>query len=61
MEHILAGMSGFSLTFAIFGAPVRFWTLWLFESLYVGLDRLTLMHLSIWGWPQERASKIMLA
>ena len=40
MKHISGGTSGFALRSIAFGAPERFWTLWLFESLYVGLDSL---------------------
>ena len=40
MKYISGGTSGFAFRAIVFGAPERFWTLWLFESLYVGLDRL---------------------
>ena len=33
-------MSKFVVRSVVFGAPERFWILWLFESLYVGLDKL---------------------
>ena len=36
----LASAFGFSLRSIVFGALLSFWTLWLFESLYVYLDRL---------------------
>ena len=51
MKCILAALSGFAVRSIVFGAPLRFWTLWLFESLYVCLDKLILIHLSTWGWP----------
>ena len=44
---ISAGTSGFALRSIVFGAPLHFWTLWIFESLYICLDRLiqcTLVH-----------------
>ena len=50
MKYFLAGTSGFALRSIVFSTPVHFWALWHFEPLYIGLDRLILMHLSIWGW-----------
>ena len=46
MKCILADVSSFSLRTFVLGAPVRLWTSWLFDSFYVSLDRLVLIHLS---------------
>ena len=59
MNCILAGISNFTLKLTTFGVPMRFWTLWLFELLYVCLDRLILTLPSIWVRPWEKAPKIM--
>ena len=40
MKCILGGISRFAVRSIVFGALEHFWTLWLFESLYVGLDSL---------------------
>ena len=40
MKRILGGKSGFTLRSIVFGVLDHFWILWLFESLYIGLDRL---------------------
>ena len=47
MKHISASVSGFAFRSIVFGAPVCFWALWLFESLYISLNTLilyTLVH-----------------
>ena len=47
MKCISGGASGFAVKSVVFGTLERFWTLWLFGSLYLGLDRLicgTLIH-----------------
>ena len=40
MKRILGGVSGFALRPVVFGVLECFWTLWLYESLYIGLDSL---------------------
>ena len=57
MKCILAGMSSFAIRSLVFSAPLHFWTLRLFESLYVYYNKLILKHLSTWGWPWKRAPK----
>ena len=48
IKCILIKTSGFALRSAVFGAPIQFWILWLFELFYVHLDILILILLSTW-------------
>ena len=60
MKYILAGVSRCALRSVVFGTLMCFWTLWLFELLYVCLDKLILMLFSIWVRPKEWSPKTML-
>ena len=60
MKCILARASSYTLRYIVFGALMHFWTLRLFESLYVCLDRLILTKLSIWVWLQVKVHETIL-
>ena len=61
MKFILAGMYSYALRSIVFGAPRRFWTLWLFELLNVCLDSLVLILFSKWVSLLERAAETLSA
>ena len=58
MKCILAGASGFGSRSIVFGTLVHFWTLWLFGSLYVGLDRLICYTLVYEGGHKKECPKL---
>ena len=61
MKCILAKVPSSALKSILFGAKTYFWPLWLIELLYICLDRLTLMLLSIIVGPLESSPEIMSA
>ena len=61
MKCVLAVISSSTLKSVVFGTRMRFWLLWLFELLYIYLDKLTLTLLSTRIRSLKRALKIVLA